>query len=161
MLFWAIVFISLALALFAVELFIPSGGLIGFAAITSLIGGLVCLFWFDHRAGLIGTIIVLLVAPFAVISGLNLFPRTPIGKWLTMREAQTAGTTKYDAVRDQDADQLLGQQGKAMTDLHPAGICEINGQRIGCLAESKMILKGSTIEVIRVSGMEITVRNVT
>ncbi len=159
MLIWAIALISLALLLFVVELFIPSGGLIGFVATVSMVCGLVCLFWVNTTAGLVATIVVLLVAPFAVMGGLNLFPRTPIGKWLTMRDEQRAGAIRYDPARDQDKDQLIGKQGTAVTDLRPIGMCKINGQRIECLAAGGVILAGSSIQVTQVNGIEIKVKS--
>lgn len=161
MLIWAIALISVALLLFLIEIFIPSGGLIGFVATICMIAGLVCLFWVNNTAGIVATIVVLVVAPFAIIGGLKLFPHTPVGKWLTMGEEQKAGVIRYDAARDQDAAKLLGRRGTALTDLRPIGMCRINDQRIECLAEGSVILAGSNVEVTTVNGMEIKVKPVT
>lgn len=158
MLIWAIGLITLALILFIIELFIPSGGLIGFVATLSMVAGLICLFWVSQTAGMIATIIVLIAAPFAIFGGLKMFPYTPVGRWLTMAEEQKAGVTRYDPARDQDADKLVGHAGTALTDLRPIGMCRIDDKRMECLAESDVILAGAKVKVVAVNGMEIKVR---
>ena len=60
---WAIALLAIALALFLVEMFVPSGGLLALLSTGSLIGGLVLMFWEDTTFGLVALIVVLLALP--------------------------------------------------------------------------------------------------
>ena len=53
---------------------------------------------------------------------------------------------------------LLGQTGRALTPLRPVGMCEIDRRKVECVAESGYVEKGACIEVVRVEGMQPTVR---
>jgi len=64
-----------------------------------------------------------------------------------------------DALADiSERDGLLGQIGRAVTPLRPIGICEFDGRRVECLAESGYVEEGRRIEVVRVKGTQPTVR---
>ncbi len=156
----AIILIIVAILLFGVELFIPSGGLIGFLSVSCLIGGLISLFWVNTTVGVIATILTLIVTPFAVGLGLKIIPNTPIGRRLTLRHAQKANATVYEDKRDTNGQALVGKTGVALSELRPTGTCRIDGQRMDCMAETGLILPGTTVRVTRVGGMEIKVQPV-
>lgn len=64
-----------------------------------------------------------------------------------------------DAVADiGERNGLLGRIGRTVTPLRPIGICEFDGQRVECLAESGYVEEGRRIEVVRVKGTQPTVR---
>jgi membrane-bound serine protease (ClpP class) len=157
----AVILIILAILLFGVELFIPSGGLIGFLSVCCMIGGLISLFWVNTTLGVVATIITLIVTPFAVGLGLKIIPNTPIGRRLTLHHVQKANATVYESKRDTDDGRaLVGKTGVALSELRPAGTCRIDGQRLDCMAETGLILPGTAVRVTRVGGMEIKVRPV-
>ena len=53
---------------------------------------------------------------------------------------------------------LLGETGHVLTPLRPVGTCEFDGCRIECAAEGQYVQAGQTVRVIRVEGMQPTVR---
>jgi len=53
---------------------------------------------------------------------------------------------------------LLGETGHVLTPLRPVGLCEFDGFRIECTAEGEYVQAGQTVQVIRVEGMQPTVR---
>jgi len=53
---------------------------------------------------------------------------------------------------------LQGMTGHVLTPLRPVGICEFDGHRVECSAEGDYVQKGRTVIVIRVEGMQPTVR---
>ena len=64
-----------------------------------------------------------------------------------------------DAVSDTEKlSRLLGETGRVLTPLRPVGTCEFDGCRIECTAEGQYIQVGRTVRVIRVEGMQPTVR---
>jgi len=53
---------------------------------------------------------------------------------------------------------LLGETGRVLTPLRPVGLCEFDGCKIECAAEGEYVQVGRTVKVIRVEGMQPTVR---
>ena len=152
---WGIILLGIALALFFIEVIVPSGGIIGFLSAVSMIAGIVMLFKFDTTVGLIGAIISLIAVPFLFAFAIKLWPNTPIARMLMLKNPP-----RQDTQTDSGStpDQLVGKKGEAMTDLRPIGTCLIDGQRKQCLAVSGLIRSGRPIRVVSADGMEIKVR---
>jgi membrane-bound serine protease (ClpP class) len=55
---------------------------------------------------------------------------------------------------------LIGKTGKASTALHPAGIAQIQGERIDVVSEGELIDAGESISVVRVDGNRVVVRRI-
>ena len=152
---WGIILLGIALALFFVEVIVPSGGIIGFLSAICMIVGVVMLFKFNTTLGLLGAIFTLIAIPFLFAFAVKVWPNTPIARLLMLKNPP-----REDLSNDAGAalDQLVGMQGKAMTDLRPVGTCVIEGQRRQCLAVSGLIRSGDSIRVVSADGMEIKVR---
>ncbi len=156
---WALLFLGIAIVLFLLEVIVPSGGVIGLLSALCTVVGVVMLFQVDTILGLIGAIVALAVIPFLFLLALKMWPHTPIGQMLTLKHPPPVD----DQTNDRDAPQpveLVGAQGKALTDLHPIGTCMINGHRTECLATTGLIRSGSPVRVVSVTGLEIKVRPV-
>lgn len=171
---WAIVCLATALVLFFVEIFIPSGGIIGVAAAVSLIAGIVLLFQVDTMLGLVGAIVCVAAVPFLGMMAARVWPHTPVARMLTLKnprrsdidesalDGQMEGRpdgvspTAHDAMLK--ARSLVGVEGRAVTDLRPVGSCVIEGKRLECLAEGGMILSGARVRVMSADGMQVKVR---
>ena len=159
---WGIVLLGVALALFFVEVFLPSGGLIGILAGVAAVFGIVLLFRVDTTLGLITAAVVLLALPFLVAFGLKMWPDTPFGKWVMLRDEQ-------DTVSDDDEHPApvvhpdrprlaLGDTGKSLTPLRPVGTCLLNGRREECLAQAGTIPAGVEVQVVVLDGNEVYVK---
>ncbi len=157
---WGVVLLGLALVLFFLELFVPSGGVIGLGAALAMVAGIVMLFKFDTTTGLVGATVSLGAVPFLFMLGLKIWPHTPIGKMLTLGGG-TEGADEADAATSKPSatsSELIGKTGEAITDLRPVGTCVIDGIRRDCLAEGGVIERGATIRVTSSDGMGIKVR---
>lgn len=55
---------------------------------------------------------------------------------------------------------LLGVEGKALTDLRPSGTVLINEEHVDVVTEGSFIVKGTTVKVIKVEGPRIVVREI-
>ncbi len=53
---------------------------------------------------------------------------------------------------------LIGKSGEAMTDLRPAGVATVNGERIDVVTEGEYISTGARVEVVRAEGYRHVVR---
>jgi len=156
---WAIILIGVAFVLFFLEVFVPSGGLIGFLSAVSLVAGIVMLFRINTTLGLISAIVSLIAVPFLFFFALKLWPNTPIAQLLLLKNAsKNQAETQEDPTHNESPDSLVGASGQAITDLHPVGTCLINGHRQQCLAQDGMISRNSRVRVVSADGMEIKVR---
>lgn len=55
-------------------------------------------------------------------------------------------------------EELVGSQGKAITDLRPAGQVRIEARRISAVSEGDFISKGDSVEILSVEGYRVVVR---
>ena len=160
---WAVICFGIAVVLLLLELFIPSGGLLGLGAGAAMVVGIVLLFKVDHMVGLIGAVVTVILLPIVMGLMLKVWPETPIARMLMLHSPGQRDDGDEDepvpsaAERDRH---LVGAVGVALTDLHPVGTCQINGQRTECLAEGGIIRRGAQIKVVAADGMQIKVRPV-
>ena len=161
MMTWAIVLLIAAVLIFIIELFIPSGGILGFLAFMCLTGGVICLFIEDTTLGVIALVLSIVLVPVVAIFALKIFPKTPVGKRLILSaQHEATDTLKLDPVRDEAPADLVGRRGVAVTDLRPVGTCRVDDKRLECLAEASVIEAGTNVEVVSVHGIEVKVRAV-
>lgn len=164
LLLWGFGLLIGALLLFGLEMFVPSGGLLGVVAIVLAIAGVVAFWRVDTVWGMLSLVTVLVLAPIIMNFGLKVMPHTPFGKKLILggqkgeddlrREFQ-----EQEAEREREA-ALLGATGSAITDLRPVGTAMIDGTRIEVLAEIGMIRAGAQVRVTAVSGNQVKVREI-
>ncbi len=155
---WAVTCLVIAVVLFFLELFVPSGGLIGLAAGASLVTGIVLLFRFNTKVGLVSAIVALGSLPFVFMLALRVWPHTPIARMLLLKNRPAGGSETTEGSGGAEPALRVGLRGKALTDLRPVGTCLIEGRRLECLAESGMIRAGSPVCVVSVDGMHTKVR---
>jgi membrane-bound ClpP family serine protease len=158
---WAMICLSVAVLLFFSEMFIPSGGVIGFLAAASLVAGIVLLFKVDTTLGLVGALVSVMSVPFFVMMALRLWPSTPIARMMMLKSEPTTSLAEMGiagADKAAESRKLVGATGVAITDLRPVGTCVINSQRTECLAESEMIRAGTKVVVTWAEGMTIKVK---
>lgn len=162
---WSLILFGIALILFAVELFIPSGGVIGLLCLAALIGAIITAFMTDSTFGVVALFCALAAIPLGFLAFLRVFPDTPIARWMTLtnegvsladEETEDAGRTSASQARRE----MVGVEGEALTDLRPIGVCKLDGKRVDCLAEGGVIESGSRVRVVAADGMQVKVRRV-
>ncbi|MAE66849.1 MAG: hypothetical protein CMJ18_21535 [Phycisphaeraceae bacterium] len=161
---WALLLFAIALVLFFLEVFIPSGGVIGFVAAATALAAIVFLFNFSRTAGLIAILLAMVSLPFLLGLALKLWPNTPIGRLLTLSATQkrlTSDDPGRTTEAQTDRNRLLHARGEAVTDLRPVGCCRLAGKRVECLAIGGMIEAGSQVEVVAISGRDVKVKRLT
>lgn len=150
---FAAILLACAAALFFLEIFIPSMGLLTVCGIACAVGSV----WLGFRHGTgTGLLVLLLNAallPCAIIFAFKMLPKSPV-----VLEADAVGG-KPDEIPDDAAHQaLVGKSGAAVTDLRPAGKAAIEGKRVDVLTEGGFISRGARVTVVRVEGNRIFVR---
>ncbi len=155
-LLFAIFLYAICAALIAAEVFIPSGGLLGLAAVVCLLTGVVIFFRHSALTGWIGVVVALVMVPSLLIGAYKVLPRTRFGKQVILAPPVRQ---RGDAIADTpELSKLLGQAGQVLTTLRPVGMCGFDGQRVECVAESGFVPKGRKVRVIHVEGTQVTVR---
>ena len=160
-----ILLVAVGLLLLAVELFvIPGFGITGILGILAILAGLVLSLL---GAGATATSVVsaaarvavsLLIAVVAAVALLRVLPRLPFGRQLILDTGLTA-LTGWASPPESDR-RWLGKGGTTVSPLRPAGIADLDGERVDVVSQGEWIDAGSPIEVIRVEGNRIVVRQV-
>jgi membrane-bound serine protease (ClpP class) len=103
-------------------------------------------------------VVALLVALIASLVILRFLPRLPFGRRLTL-ETGLSAADGYASAPEGDR-RWLGKRGRASSPLRPAGIAEIEGERVDVVSDGELIDAGESIQVTRVNGNRIVVRQV-
>jgi membrane-bound ClpP family serine protease len=161
MFWWIILAIFLFLlcaVLLVAEVFVPSFGLITLCALASLIGGIIIFFRLSPAAGWCGVIAAVVMIPATLVFAYKIFPKTNFGKTVLLDMPQIQ---KGSGIPDsQELAKRLGQKAVTITVLRPVGMCDFDGTRLECVTESGYVEKGKTVEVIKVEGTQLTVREI-
>ncbi len=158
--YWAMILGAMSILFFIIELFVPSGGLLGLISGISLIGLIIVLFMIDTTYGTIGLVSSIFLVPLAIFLGLKIFPHTPVGRSLILTHEQDAEDIQYSSTGIDDTDNLLGAEGVTVSELRPVGTCQLGGRHVECLAVSGVIDPGVRVKVVEVAGIEVKVRPV-
>jgi len=166
LLLWGFGLFALGFLLLALELFIPSGGILGGMAALSGIAGVVAFFQYSVGWGLTSLAALLILAPVSVGFLIKVWPSTPVGRRMILGSPGTeeAEHLRADSERRRSEhaalEALIGTEGEAITDLRPVGEVFIAGERRECLAHGPAIEKGARVRVSGVDGFSLRVRAV-
>lgn len=162
LLFWGLALLGVALLLVIVEVFVPSGGLIAIGSAAAAIAGIVMLFRYNVTWGLVGMLMVIVLAPTMFAFALKVWPSTPIGrKMLGEKSIEERRAELAAAQRERDRmSALVGAEGIAMTDFRPIGVVIIDGERLDALSEIGFIRAGTKVRVTVIDSNQIKVRPV-
>jgi membrane-bound ClpP family serine protease len=157
-LFWAAILLLVGLTLVMVEIFIPSGGVIGFLSFASIIAAIVMAFYQSGPTVGIMFLSVSCVAVPAVLSmAFRLLPGTPMGKRL-LPEIPSAEDVLPDSEDRRRLRQLVGRVGRTRSIMLPSGAVMIDGQTIDAMSEGQPIEAEQPVRVIEVRGSMVVVR---
>lgn len=148
---WYITLLVCGLFLVGVEIFIP-GGIVGAAGAAALIGAAVIGFnIFPPALGWLSLFLILTLTALAAFVWMKYFPKSPMGRALSLNQ----NITKKD---QDDSPWKPGMKGTALSSLRPAGKAMIEGRRADVIADGTWIEQNSAIEVIKVEGNRIYVK---
>lgn len=147
----------IGILLLIAEVFIPDFGLIGIIGI-----GMIGFGYFSNRKDLWGSVMDLSLALIiAVVTAYILLRKgyrfVPGQKLILASSLQ--GQRGYSTGKDYQ--EYVLQRGQAITVLRPAGKAEVNGTILDVVSDGKVIQEGTEIEVVKVEGIKIIVRELT
>ena len=150
--------ILIGFGLFLIELFVPSGGILGILAGTSLLAAAYFAFTISPTVGVMTLVGYMIAVPIIFAFGMRILPRTPFGRLMVLPENEPAPAAEPDVSGQKDTyTHLMGRTAKAVTSLRPAGMIEIDGERIAVVTEGDLIGEGQTVKVSEIRGNRIVV----
>lgn len=150
---WAIILLLLGCALVVLEVFIPSGGILGMLAGLAILGSILFAFRRDTTAGLSFVLASLVAVPLLLALAFRVWPHTPLGKAF-LGELPGEGETKPVDPRRA----LVGRVGVAKSKMLPAGSVLVDGHWIDAVSQGDAIEPGEAIVVVEVAGNRVVVR---
>jgi membrane-bound ClpP family serine protease len=156
---WSTVLMLLAVGLVALELFIPSGGVLGFLAACSVVGAVFLAFnnYENHWVGLGFVALAVIGTPIVVVVAVKYWPETSIGR-AVLPEVVSGDEVLPDNEQLRLLRSLEGQVGTTKSKMLPSGGVRIDGRTIDAVSEGMPIDEGQLVRVIKVSGARVVVR---
>lgn len=156
---WAVLLLAAGLSLAVVEIFIPSGGLIGFFSFCTIVASIIVAFRQGSMLGLGMLAAALAGLPIVIVVALQWWPKTPLGRRMLLK-VQDEEDLLPDSPRLRYLKSLIGRVGKATTKMLPSGAVLIDGRNIDAVSEGMAIEAGQRVRVIEVRANRVVVRTV-
>jgi membrane-bound serine protease (ClpP class) len=143
-------------------LVIPGFGLAGGLGLLAIVGalGLTLVGEGATVAVIVGALgraaISILVAIGAALALMRFLPSLPFGRRLVLG-SQMRTAEGYESAPVDDR-QWLGRTGTALSPLRPAGVADLDGERVDVVSDGSFIEAGAVLEVTRVDGNRVVVR---
>ena len=140
------------LLMIGLEIFLP-GGVLGILGGMALVGAIITAYFAFPNIWLFIVALIIALVFITILLWLKYFPKTAIDKGMTL-----SATGKDFKSSNNQYRHLLGKEGEALTQLHPAGMVKINGVKYDVVTDGTMVEKGQSVCVISVNGNRIVVR---
>lgn len=148
--------IVLGAVLLVLEIFIPSFGVLTCIAIVLEVAGVWLFFKVSPAVGWIGVGVAAVLVPIVWVITYKMFPNTLFGKRVTLEGPERE---LGDAIPDTcELSEMIGEKGVVISPLRPVGMCDFDGERFECVAETGFVEKDEEVVVIHVEGTQLTVR---
>lgn len=160
LLWWGFALMAAAFITLALEVFVPSAGLISIISGALAIAGVVCFWRVSPVWGVTSLVALMILAPLAIAFLLRVWPETYVGRKMILGddadERERAESARASGAAERT--ELLGRTGVAITDMHPVGMVRIGDERIEASSEHGAIDEGARVRVTAVEGRRVVVR---
>ncbi len=155
--FWPVCLLAVGFAIAVMEVFFPSGGILGFLSAAALVGSVVMAFREGPGVGLTVLSAAVLGVPVVIALGLKLWPKTRIGRRMLLEMPQQDEILP-DLPRQRQLKSMVGRLGVAKSKMLPSGAVLIEGKTIDAVSEGVPIEVGQRVRVIEVRANRVVVR---
>lgn len=155
---WVLLLLGAGLGMIVLEVFIPSGGVLGLLAVLALAAGVVTAFVEQgFAAGLVVLSGAFLAVPVVLAAAFRWFPVTPLGRRVLPPPPQPDDVLP-DAGERHRLRGLVGSRGRAVGELVPWGCVEVAGESFEAVSEGGAIAGRTEVDVVGVQGRALVVR---
>ena len=155
---WSICLLIAAIALIALELFIPSGGLLSFLSAVAVLASVIVAFSAGPRTGLLMLVVTLIIVPAVLASAVRWWPHTPIGQLILIARPESPDDVLPDTEEYRGLKSLIGKVGRSKSKVLPSGAIVLEGRTYDAVSEGMAIDAGMAVKVIAVKTNRIIVR---
>jgi len=151
----ALILFIVGMVLLLIELFIPGFGIAGGLGIVCLI---LCIV-FQAKTVTEGLLLLIIIGAIITVFALLFFRSLKKG-WLYRSTVvlKNAEAREDGYVAGNDYSHLIGRHGVSVTTLRPAGAAEFDGKKIDVLTDGEFLPAGTPVEVLRVEGSRVFVK---
>lgn len=146
----AILLFLAAIVIFAIDLMIPSGGVLVGVTACFAFAAIVVAFRHSTSTGLWMLITTLGALPLMMWGFIEIWPRTPLGRRMTSPPDLAGEFIWSDAAKSKDVQSLIGAEGISMDEMLPSGLVQIGTQSYEAFSESGPIDAGKSVRVVRI-----------
>jgi membrane-bound ClpP family serine protease len=155
---WVILLLVAGLVVVVLELFVPSGGILGVTAVVLFLAAILLLgFEFGPAVGFFCLLAALIVLPAGAIWMLRWWPNSPMGRRI-LPQIPDPTSVVPDNEQLRGLRDLLGKVGRAKTVMLPSGAAVIDGRTVNAMSEGMPIEAGQAVRVVEVRGNCVIVR---
>jgi membrane-bound ClpP family serine protease len=155
---WSVLLLLLGLTLMFLEVFVPSGGVLGFVSVLAIVASIALAFY--HRGLEIGFLflaVATVAVPTVLVLAFRWWPLTPMGKRLLL-DLPSGKDVLPDSPQRRRLRDLVGKVGVAKTLMLPSGAVTVDGITVDAISEGMPIEAGQRVKVIEVHGNRVLVR---
>jgi membrane-bound ClpP family serine protease len=155
---WVAALLLVGLVVMVLEVFLPSGGVLGFLSLMALIAAIITAFVEGGSVfGLSVLLVTFLAVPSVLAVAFRWFPDTPLGRRV-LPPPPAPEDVVPDGERRRSLRGLIGRVGRTTSELLPWGGVEIDGIACEALSESGPVSAETPVEVVGVQGSALLVR---
>lgn len=150
-LFWSIILLVVGIGLIGLEIFIPSGGVLGILAVLAVLASIVVAFAGPDGGMGVGITMLTVTAvlvPLLIAAIIRWWPHTPIGRRIVLHTPESDDEVLPQTAEHERLKSLIGRRGVAKTKMYPSGVVLIDGEPYDAVGEGMAIEPGQPIRVI-------------
>lgn len=154
---WSLILLGIGLLIIAVEMFVPSGGILGILSGLCILGAIAIGFVSSLSFGTFMLILVAVLMPIVFAAAVRYWPDTPIGRLIVIRPP-TSDEVLPDAEARRNLQTLIGKQGIAKCPMLPGGVVMVEGRSYDAVSDGTPVDTGQAVKVIAVRMNRLEVR---
>jgi membrane-bound serine protease (ClpP class) len=150
---WSVLLMLIGCVVLVLEVFIPSGGILGVISALSFVGSILIAFQRGPVTGFAFVMTTVVAVPLVLTMAFRYWPKTRIGKAFLGELPTDEEILPEDPHRA-----LLGRVGIARSKMLPSGAVEIEGQMVDAITHGQPIEPGQYVVVVEVRANRVVVR---
>lgn len=155
---WSILLLIAGVVIVGIEMFVPSGGVLGVLAGLCFIGGIGVAFMQSMQTGLMMLTVTALIVPALIAAGIHFWPSTPIGRRILGRLPDHPDEVLPDSEAYRGLKDLIGRRGMTNCKMLPGGSISIDRRSYEAVSVGMAIDEHAPVEVVDIRIGRLVVR---